>query len=84
MEKYIKSERFNLFEPNIYIGMLVKISGNVSKDEIQQAVYKSYEANEVTMCKIVLKDNGDAVYEKMNRSGCKFFIDSRSWKELLC
>lgn len=54
MEKYIKSERFNLFEPNIYIGMLVKISGNVSKDEIQQAVYKSYEANEVTMCKIVL------------------------------
>lgn len=46
-------------------------------------MYKAYEANEVTMSKIVLKENGDAYYEKMGSSGCKFIIDICSWKELL-
>lgn len=83
MKKYIRSERVNLFEPNVYIGMIVKLSGDLLCEEIEQAVYKAYEANEATMSKIVLKENGDAYYEKMGSSGCKFIIDICSWKELL-
>lgn len=83
MNKYIRSERANLFEPNVYIGMVVKLSGDLLREEIEEAVYKAYEANEATMSKIVLEENGDAFYEKMEVCGCKFFKDSRSWKELL-
>lgn len=83
MKKYIRSERTNLFEPNDYISMIVKLSGDLLSEEIEQAVYNAYEANEATMSKIVLEENGDAFYEKMESSGCKFFTDSRSWKELL-
>lgn len=83
MKKYIRSERANLFEPNVYIGMIVKLSGDLLSEEIEQAVYKAYEANEATMSKIVLEENGDAYYEKMGSSGCKFIIDICSWKELL-
>lgn len=83
MKKYIRSERANLFEPNVYISMIIKISGNVSKEDIQHAVERAYKANEATMSKIVLEDNGDAYYEKMEVSGCKFFDDYRSWRELL-
>lgn len=83
MKKYIRSERANLFEPNVYISMIVKLSGDIQSEEIEQAVYKAYEANEATMSKIVLEENGDAYYEKMGSSGCKFIIDNCSWKELL-
>lgn len=83
MKKYIRSERANLFEPNVYISMIVKISGNIPKEEIQYAVESAYEANEATMSKIVLEDNGDAYYEKMQRSGCRFFNADLPWQELL-
>lgn len=83
MKKYIRSERANLFEPNVYISMIVKMSTNLQSEEIEQAVYKAYESNEATMSKIVMEENGDAYYEKMESSGCKFIIDSCSWKELL-
>ena len=83
MKKYIRSERANLFEPNVYISMIVKLSGDLRNEEIEKAVYKAYEANEATMSKIVLEENGDACYEEMGSSGCKFFADSRPWKELL-
>lgn len=83
MKKYIRSERTNLFEPNVYIGMIVKLSGIVSGEEIEQAVFKTYEANEATMSKIVLTDSGEAYYEKMQNTGCTFFSSNKPWKELL-
>lgn len=83
MKKYIRSERTNLFEPNAYISMIIKLSGNLLNKEIEQAVYNAYEANEATMSKIVLESNGNAFYEKMESSGCKFFADVHTWKELL-
>lgn len=83
MKKYIRSERANLFEPNVYISMIVKLSGDLQSEEIEQAVQKAYEANEATMSKIVLEENGDVYYEKMGSSGCKFIIDSCPWKKLL-
>lgn len=79
MKKYIRTERANLFEPNVYISMVVKISGMVSKEAVREAVEKVYEANEATMSRIVMEDGGDAYYEKMESSGCKFFFDSRSF-----
>lgn len=65
MKKYIRSERANLFEPNVYISMIVKLSGDLSIKEIEQAVYKAYEANEATMSKIMLEENGDAMQKKL-------------------
>lgn len=83
MKKYIRSERANLFEPNVYISMIVKLSGELSTKEIEQAVYKAYQANEATMSKIVLESDGNAYYDKVKTSGCKFIIDTRPWNELL-
>lgn len=83
MKKFIRSERANLFEPNVYIGMVVKLCGNLSRKEIEQAVYEAYEANEATMSKIVLEENGDAYYETMETSGGKFFIKDCPWEEVL-
>lgn len=84
MKKYIRSERANLFEPNVYISMIIKLSGDLQSEEIEQAVYNAYEANEATMSKIVIDSNGNAYYEKMESSGCKFFINTYPWDELLC
>ena len=83
MKKYIRSERANLFEPNVYIGMIVKLSGNVSAKDIEQAVYKAYQANEATMSKVVLESDGSAYYDRMKTSGCKFITDTRHWNKLL-
>ncbi len=83
MKKYIRSERTNLFEPNVYISMVVKLSGHLSKITLERAVYNAYKANEATMCKIVLENNGDAYYERLESSGCKFIPDTRHWRELL-
>ena len=42
MKKYIRSDRANLFEPNVYISMIVKLSGDLRNEEIEKAVYKAY------------------------------------------
>ena len=57
MKKFVRSERANLFEPNVYISMVAKLSGDVSPREMEQAVYAAYEANEATMSRIVLESN---------------------------
>ena len=84
MKKFVRSERANLFEPNVYISMVAKLSGDVSPREMEQAVYTAYEANEATMSRIVLESDGNAYYEKMQASGCKFFADCRPWQQMLC
>ncbi len=38
MKKYIRSERANLFEPNVDIGMVVKLSRNLLRAEKGKAV----------------------------------------------
>ncbi|MDD6072467.1 MAG: condensation domain-containing protein [Clostridiales bacterium] len=83
MKKYIRTERANLFEPDVYISMVVKITGDVSKEAMRQAVERAYEANEATMSEIVLTEQGDAYYEKRRNSGCRTFIENKPWMELL-
>ena len=82
-KNYISSERPNLFEPNVYISMVVTFSGTVSQKELEQAVKTAYAHNEATMSKIVLEESGEAYYETMEQSGCKVFFEQRVWKELL-
>ena len=63
--------------------MVVELEGTIEPKEMETAVQKAYEANEVTMSKIVLEETGMAWYEKQDRSGCKIHTDKRSWKEIL-
>lgn len=83
MKKYITSERSNLFEPNVYISMAVKIEGNITAEMAVKAVRTAYNANESTKSKIVLCENGSAYYEKQKESCCKVVIDSRSPKDII-
>lgn len=83
MKKYIRTERANLFEPDVYISMVIKISGNVSKEAMRHAVVSAYEANEATMSEIVLTEQGEAYYEKRTSSGCRVFMENKPWMELL-
>lgn len=83
MKKYIRSERSNLFEPNVYISMVVKLRGSAATEDVRHAVACAYAANEATMSKVVLEENGDAYYKKMEQSGCKVIEDKRPWMELL-
>ena len=79
----ISSERPNLFEPNVYISMVVTLSGMITKEELAAAVEKAYAHNEATMSNIVLEKNGEAYYETRNTSGCKVFFDQRNWQDIL-
>lgn len=83
MKKLITSERANLFEPNVYIAMVVKIEGIFSPEAVSTAIQAAYTANESTMSKIVLDNNGEAYYEMLGESGCKIIIDDRSWEEII-
>lgn len=83
MKKYIRSERANLFEPNVYISLVIRIKGTISKEDVQHAVEEAYKANEATMSKIVLEENGDAYYQEMSSTGCKFLTDNLPWMDLL-
>lgn len=83
MGKHIETERANLFEPNVYITMVVKIEGTISAEELHRAVETAYTANEATMSRIVLDENGEAYYEKMERTGCKVYFDDRGWEEIV-
>lgn len=77
MKKYISSERANLFEPNVYITMAVTVEGSVDADAAVNAVKTAYCANEAAMSEVVLEQNGEAYYEKMQSSGCAAAVDSR-------
>lgn len=83
MKNYIRSERSNLLEPNAYISMVLELSGEVSNMKLKQAVENAYQANETTMSKIVLEENGEAYYETMKKTGCKCILSKEPWKKLL-
>lgn len=83
MKKYIRSERVNLFEPNDYIAMIVKLSGKLSVREMQKAVYAAFDANEATMSRVVLEPDSTAYFEKTETTGCRFFDATLPWEKLL-
>jgi len=77
-------ERTFLFDPNIYMTVVITIEGDVSEEEICEAVKKAYTQNQTTMSKIVLDEQGKIYQEEMTETGCKVFVDKRDWQEILC
>ena len=76
-------ERSFLFDPNIYMTVVVTIEGDVSEDELCEAVKKTYTQNQTTMSKVVLDEQGKVYLEEMEETGCKVFVDKRDWVEIL-
>lgn len=83
MEREIYTERVDLFEPNIYIQLLIDILGNPTKKELISAVQSAFMANEVTMSRIEIAPGGKAYYAPMKQSGCKVYVTNQDWKELI-
>lgn len=73
-----------LSDPNIYISAVVTLERkrDISVELIKEAVENAYTKNETTMSKLVL-DDGDVYFENMSETGCKVFIDSRNWPDIL-
>ena len=67
-KKAIRSERPNLFEPNDYISMVVTLSGELTKENLEEAVKMAYANNESTMSKIVLEPDGTAYLSRFGVS----------------
>lgn len=76
-------ERSFLFDPNIYMTVVVTIEGDVSEEEVCEAVKKVYTQNQTTMSKVVLDERGKVYLEEMEETGCKVYVDKRDWVEIL-
>ena len=72
-----------LFDPNIYMTVVVTIEGEVSEDELYEAVKKTYTQNQTTMSKVVIDEQGKVYLEEMEETGCKVSVDKREWTEIL-
>lgn len=81
--KEITLGREELFEPNIYINMLFEISGIPADAELKTAAEKALCANESTMSKIVISENGRAYYMPLAQSGCSVVISGEDWKSII-
>lgn len=80
---FIYSERADLFDPNIYITFYVKVMGNPKTDALVRAVKEAFLANEATMSKVVLGEDGLARYERMEESGCRVSVTEKDWKTIV-
>jgi len=76
-------ERTFIFDPNIYMTIVVTIDGDVNEEEICEAVKKAYTQNQTTMSKIVLDEQGKLYQEMMQETGCKVFVEHRDWLEIM-
>lgn len=62
MSKQIITERTNLFEPNVYIGMYVELDGTPRVERMKDAIQKAFQRNELTMSKVVIEKKGRQCY----------------------
>ncbi len=76
-------ERTFLFDPNIYMTIVMTLKGDVQAEELCEAVKKAYTQNSTTMSKVVLDEKGALYMEEMEETGCKVFIDNRDWQEIM-
>ncbi len=76
-------ERTFIFDPNVYMTIVVTIDGDVNEEEICEAVRKAYTQNQTTMSKIVLDEQGKLYQEMIPETGCKVFVDKRDWLEIM-
>lgn len=71
-----------LFEPSVYISLLASIEGDITAEEMKEAVEKVYTQNETTMSKVILED-GNVYFQNLTQTGCKVFVDRRNWQEIM-
>lgn len=76
-------ERTFLFDPNVYMSVLMTLEGDVKTEELCEAVKKAYTKNAMMMSKAVLDEKGTFYMEEMDETGCKVFVDNRDWQEIL-
>ena len=82
-KQFLCVERAYVFMPNAYVIMKVNLLGNPSKDIVKDAIIKSINTNEILKCKIVIKNNGQVVYEKMDRAKISFTVSNKHWGEII-
>ena len=71
-----------LFDPCVYMRALISLKGDIRAEEVEEAAKKAYTQNETTMSKVIL-ENGKAYFQNIPQTGCKVFIDSRPWQEIM-
>lgn len=76
------TERPNLFEPNDHMSFYLEMS-KVDMEDLRVAIYKAYLNNETTCCRIVLKEDGNAYYEKMDDTACTIELTTKTWQDII-
>lgn len=71
-----------LFDPSVYISLLASIEGDITIEEMKEAVEKGYSGNETTMSKVLL-ENGNIYFQNLEKTGCRVFVDERNWQEIM-
>ena len=67
-----------LFEPNVYMCSVASLEGDITAEEIENAVKKAYTQNETTMSKVILEE-GNVYFQNIPQTGCTVFRDNRDW-----
>lgn len=58
----IKTERSELFEPNVLISYIVELTGDITESGLGEAVRKAWQANESCYSKVLINEDGSAGY----------------------
>ena len=83
MGKYVLTERSELFEPNVYIAMLVDIEGLVKKEKLIKAAQNAFSANESLKSYITINRDGSAEYNRISESKCHVYVTDKNWKDII-
>ncbi len=83
MEKEIRTERPNLFEPCDSIVFLVQLHGAVQPCALLGPVRTAFAAHESTLCRIELCADGRALYRRQAQSGSTVQLARGDWQGLL-
>jgi hypothetical protein len=68
--------------PDINIVMKVDITGSPEIEAIKRAAASAVDANEILNCRIVVLENGDAIYERIEKPMYSVEISNESWTEV--
>ncbi len=71
-----------LYDPSVYISFLASIEGEITPEEMKEAIEVGYTRNETTMSKVIL-ENGNIYFQNVEKTGCKVFVDERDWQEIM-
>lgn len=78
----LMAERLFFLDPNVQMTVIVTLKGEVTTEEIVEAVKKTYTQNQTTMSKFVMDKKGNLYLEEMEQTGCKVYVDEREWREI--